>query len=105
LAALAADLASLCADHTAIERIYYNHRLGEKPPFDLPKEFQSVLRAQLRQPGDVSAVIERPNGFQLYVLRSRSASALSIGALFLPKRSYEAWLTEVRSESKGPSST
>lgn len=25
---------SLCADRTAIERVYYNHRLGNKPPFD-----------------------------------------------------------------------
>jgi len=33
-AALAGDFASLCADRAAIERVYYNHRLGEKPPFE-----------------------------------------------------------------------
>jgi len=32
--ALAADdFASLCADRAAIERVYYQHRLGTKPPF------------------------------------------------------------------------
>src|ERR1022692_3552100 len=31
--AFAADLTSPCADRAAIERIYYIHRLGEKPPF------------------------------------------------------------------------
>ena len=28
------NLASLVADRTAVERIYYDHRLGTKPPFD-----------------------------------------------------------------------
>lgn len=28
------DFAVLCADRTAIEHVYYNHRLGTKPPFD-----------------------------------------------------------------------
>jgi O-methyltransferase involved in polyketide biosynthesis len=28
------DAASLCADRTAIERVYYEHRLGQKPPFE-----------------------------------------------------------------------
>ena len=30
----AADFTSLCADRMAIERVYYNHRLGEKAPFE-----------------------------------------------------------------------
>jgi len=29
-----ADLAALCADRTAIEHVYYDHRLGTKPPFE-----------------------------------------------------------------------
>src|SRR5262245_22792364 len=34
ITALADDFASLCADRTAIERVYYNHRTGNKPPFE-----------------------------------------------------------------------
>jgi hypothetical protein len=30
----ATDFTSLCADRMAIERVYYNHRLGEKAPFE-----------------------------------------------------------------------
>ncbi len=28
------DLAVLLRDRAAIERVYYNHRLGQKPPFE-----------------------------------------------------------------------
>jgi len=34
---------------------------------DLPGELQNVLRLRLRQPGDVSSVIETPGGFLLYL--------------------------------------
>ena len=61
---------------------------------DLPGELQNVLRAQLRQPGDVSAVIEMPGGFQLYLAKEKNAETLSVAALSLPKRSYEQWLAE-----------
>jgi hypothetical protein len=61
---------------------------------DLPGELQRVLRAQLRQPGDVSAVIETPSGFLLYVCRETTAATLAVATLSLPKRSYEAWLAE-----------
>jgi len=30
----AAHFADLCADRIAIERVYYQHRLGNKPPFE-----------------------------------------------------------------------
>ena len=33
LSGLAADLSTLCADREAVERVYYEHRLGTKPPF------------------------------------------------------------------------
>ncbi len=59
---------------------------------DLPAELQKVLRAQLRQPGDVSAVIETPGGFLLYVAKAKSDTALTAACLSLPKRSYEQWL-------------
>jgi hypothetical protein len=73
-------------------------RAGEKEMTlyftDLPGELQNVLRAQLRQASDVSAVIEMPNGFLLYVVRAKTAAALSVAMLSVPKRSYEAWLEQ-----------
>jgi|ERR1035441_8263672 hypothetical protein len=65
---------------------------------DLPGELQNVLRAQLRRPGDVSAVIETPGGFLLYVAKDKTDTLLSVSGLSLPKRSYEQWLKE-QSES------
>ena len=61
---------------------------------DLPGELQNVLRVQLRQAGDVSAVIEMPTGFLLYVAKEKTDAVLSVAGLSLPKRSYEQWLEE-----------
>ena len=66
---------------------------------DLPGELQNVLRVQLRRPGDVSAVIETPGGFLLYVAKEKTDAVLSVAGLSLPKRSYEQWLNE-QSEGK-----
>lgn len=66
---------------------------------DLPGELQNVLRVQLRRPGDVSAVIETPGGFLLYVAKEKTDAVLSVASLSLPKRSYEQWLEE-QSEMK-----
>jgi hypothetical protein len=59
---------------------------------DLPAELQNVLRIQLRHPGDVSAVIETPGGFLLYLTKEKTDAVLSVDGLFLPKRNYESWL-------------
>jgi hypothetical protein len=61
---------------------------------ELPVELQTVLRVQLRQAGDVSAVIEIPGSFLLYVAKEKTAASLSVAVLSLPKRSYEQWLEE-----------
>jgi hypothetical protein len=61
---------------------------------DLPGDLQKVLGAQLRKPGDVSAVIETPSGFLLYLARERTDRTLSAAVLSLPKRSYEEWLQQ-----------
>ena len=66
---------------------------------DLPKELQNVLRVQLRQPGDVSAVIEMPGVFLLYVAKEKTDAVLDVATLSLPKRSYEQWL-EKQNEKK-----
>jgi hypothetical protein len=67
---------------------------------DLPSELQCVLRLQLRQPGDVSAVIEAPGGFLLFVAKETTDTALTVACLSLPKRSYEQWLSEQIGEPK-----
>jgi len=67
---------------------------------DLPSELQRVLRVQLRQPGDVSAIIETQAAFLLYLVKEKTDTALSVACLFLPKRSYEQWLSEQTKEAK-----
>ena len=66
---------------------------------DLPGELQRVLRAQLRQAGDVSAVIEMPGGFLLYLAEEKTPEKLSVAMLSIRKRDFEAWLQK---ESKFP---
>ena len=59
--ALADDFASLHADRAAIERIYYNHRLGEKPPFEQvlpPATLENLVRQDLRK----AATLKRAYG-------------------------------------------
>lgn len=67
---------------------------GERKHYfeDLEPELQKVLRVQLRQPGDVSAVIEAPHGFLLYVLNARTDESLTVTAWSASKRSFEDWL-------------
>ncbi len=61
---------------------------------DLEPDLQKVLRAQLQKPGDVSAVIETPDRFLLFIAIERNADSLSAASLSIPKRSYEKWLEE-----------
>ena len=61
---------------------------------DLPTELQRVLRVHLRQPGDVSAVIETPLGFLVYLCQEKTSETLRVAMLSLPKCSYEQWLAE-----------
>jgi hypothetical protein len=66
---------------------------------DIPPELQKVLNAQLNKPGDVSAVIETPNGFLVCLATGRDDQRLSAAALRFAKRGFEAWLESV-SETK-----
>jgi len=61
---------------------------------DLSGELKEVLRAQLRNRGDISAVIETPAAFLLFVARERTATSLTAAMLSVPKRSLEQWLAE-----------
>lgn len=66
-----------------------------KPYFeDLPPALQNVLRVQLRAPGNISAVIETPSGFLLYLVREKTEEVLAVACLSLPKQSYEEWLNQ-----------
>lgn len=69
---------------------------------DLPGELQRVLRVQLRQPGDVSAVIEMPTGFLVYLAKVKTADELQVAVLAVRKRSYETWLEDLRKEMHEP---
>jgi hypothetical protein len=70
---------------------------GERKVYftDLPQDLQRVLNAQLRQRGDVSAVIETPRGFLFYLVMDKTAESLNVAGLSLPKRSYDEWLSGV----------
>lgn len=63
---------------------------------ELSFDLQNVLRLQLRGPGDVSAVIEVSAGFLLYLTTEKTTGTLSVAALFIPKRSYDQWLSELK---------
>jgi len=61
---------------------------------DLHPDLQEVLDIQLQNPGDVSAVIERPTRFHLYILSNRTAGAMEAISLTVEKHSYDQWLEE-----------
>ena len=64
LVALAADLVSLCADRAAIERVYYHHRLGQKPPFEQvlpPATLEILVQQDLRK----EAVLRKVYGVEV----------------------------------------
>ncbi len=72
-------------DKDADNKIYFE---------DLEPELQNVLRAQLQKPGDVSALVETPGAFLLFVAKEKSATELSVASFSLPKRSYDEWLSQ-----------
>ena len=59
---------------------------------DLPPQLHEVLAAQLRSPGDVSALIETPENFLLFVVQKKTEAALTAACLVLPKPNYDDWL-------------
>jgi hypothetical protein len=67
---------------------------------DLPPGLQTVLRVQLRQPADVSAVVEMPERFLVYVLKERTDETMTVAALNISKRSYELWLADQNPRTK-----
>ena len=82
-AQLAQTLSTTEAAPRAEEKAYFS---------DLDPELQRVLGAQLRKPGDVSAVVEMPGVFLVFAVKSRNAEVLVAAAVTFPKRSYDEWL-------------
>lgn len=67
-----------------------------KPSFtNLPAELQRVLRLQLKEEGDVSAVIEDGRHFQVFLCTKSTPQALAVCACILPKLSLDAWLESI----------
>ena len=60
----ASDFDSLCADRGAIERVYYHHRLGTKPPFEqiMPRE---LIEKLVRQDLHKEAVLKKVHGVDI----------------------------------------
>jgi len=61
---------------------------------DLDPELRKVLAAQLKQAGDVSAVIEMPAGFVVFAATAVTPESVSAVSLFLPKCNYDEWLNQ-----------
>jgi hypothetical protein len=53
---------------------------------------RQVLTVQLRNAGDVSAVIETPETFLLFVAVEKDAAQLSVAGLSIPKQDCDAWV-------------
>src|SRR5450756_2059950 len=58
------DFGVRCADQAAIERVYYNHRLGEKLPFEQvlpPARLENLVRQDSRK----EAVLQQAYGVEV----------------------------------------
>ncbi|MDB6110870.1 MAG: hypothetical protein JWR69_2620 [Pedosphaera sp.] len=61
---------------------------------ELPPQLQKVLKTQLRNTGDVSAVIETPSSFLIYLGKERTDTTLTVASLNLPKLDCDTWLAQ-----------
>lgn len=57
---------------------------------ELPQKLQHVLKAQLQKTGDVSAVIETPTSFLIYLAKERTENTLAVASLSLAKLDCDA---------------
>lgn len=59
---------------------------------DLDPELQRVLQVQLKGAGDVSAVIESGQVFQVFACAARNPGEMRVLVFVWPKRSFDEWL-------------
>ena len=78
-------LSSAAVEHSKVKNNHFE---------DLPADLKKVLSVQVRRVGDVSAVIETPVGFLLYLAEEKTTEILTVSVLSIAKRSYEEWLVE-----------
>ncbi|EEF62875.1 hypothetical protein [Pedosphaera parvula] len=69
---------------------------------ELPLQLQKVLKTQLRSAGDVSAVIETPSGFLIYLAKERTDATLTVASVSFPKLDCDAWLAQQSLSSTKP---
>lgn len=65
---------------------------GTRSFTELHMELRTVLETQLRGPGDVSALIETPSDFLLFLARERTDSTLTTASVSVQKRTFDDWL-------------
>ena len=63
---------------------------------ELDSELREVLKTQLRKVGDVSSVIETPEGFSIYRAKELTAEQWKVETVFIPRKSYDVWLASQR---------
>lgn len=74
-------------------RLTENAATTTAPAFtSLPPQLREVLAAQLRAPADVSALIETPENFLLFVVREKTEATLSAACLVIAKPSCDDWI-------------
>lgn len=61
---------------------------------EMDPQLQPILRTQLQCAGDVSAVIETPAGFLLFVAAEKSTTVLRLATATFPKQDFYQWLAE-----------
>jgi hypothetical protein len=74
------------ADETQIKNFYFD---------ELEPELREVLKTQLSKAGDVSSVIETPEGFSIYRAKELTTEQWRVEAVFIPRKSYDVWLRKL----------
>ncbi len=61
---------------------------------EVQEDLRKVIEAQLKNEGDVSAVIEAPQGFLLYLVTEKTDEVLAVKALTVRKADYSEWVKD-----------
>ena len=61
---------------------------------DIDAELANALRQNLHKTGDMSPIIETVDGFSIYKMNMMTADFWKIDFVFIPRKSYEKWLSE-----------
>lgn len=67
---------------------------------DVRKDLRRVIEVQLKKEGDVSAVIEAPQEFLLFLVTEKTEDVLGVKTLTVRKMDYGTWVNEAKEEAK-----